>query len=132
MCDSGSSGSKETNANMSVAANKGPDLDGKEPDPPQGGSKDPDGPQGGNDEPDRPQGAQKRGRGPEDCLNWDDSDEEEFVPFTQARVFTPRCEPKRVYAKKSVVKGSAKGNPAKKSRGKAPKKTSAGEIYFCG
>ena len=64
----------------------------------------------------------KRGRGPNDCLNWDSSDEEpEFTPFTQE-------DPVRVEAvspgqtssgKKKVSKKSvAKNQKPSKSKGK--------------
>lgn len=58
-----------------------------------------------------PDVAKKRPRGPSDCLNWSDSEEDEFVPYTQSNpevVYTPPK--KKVFAKKSVVK---------RSRGKA-------------
>jgi len=78
-----------------------------------------------------PDGGRKRPRGPEDCLNWDDSDEEEFVSFTQAREFTPDVS--KVYANKSVCEGKVdrlwkkgnegnKGKKGAKSRVKSSKK----------
>ena len=66
----------------------------------------------GDDEP--PDVAKKRPRGPSDCLNWSDSEEEEFVPFTQSNP-EPVIEPvKKVFAKKSAPKKSATKNPVSK------------------
>jgi len=65
---------------------------------------------------DPPDLVKKRPRGPSDCLD-DDSEEEDFVPFTQ---ISPEvvCSPekKKVFAKKSMVKRSySKGSGGKKS-----------------
>ena len=50
------------------------------------------------DETDQDSARKAQKRGPADCLNWDsDSDEAEFVPFTQI----PEVAPKEVFAKKS-------------------------------
>jgi hypothetical protein len=71
-------------------------------------------------------GGLKRRRGPEDCLNWE-SDEEEFTPFTQERIFTPREVPvSKGRAKKSVVKGIAKKSGFKKARLKSGKANPSG------
>ena len=41
-----------------------------------------------------PGNGQKRGRGPADCLNWEEeSDEEEFTPFTQENPVLEVVEP---------------------------------------
>lgn len=68
-----------------------------------------------------PEVVPKKGRGPSDCLNWDDeSDEEEFVPFTQAREFVSREPTKVVFAKKSVAKKPlVKNGRGKKGAGKS-------------
>jgi hypothetical protein len=58
----------------------------------------------------------KRGRGPEDCLDWSESEEEEFTPFTQTPEPSSNDKPKLVFAKKSVVKSSCKKVAAKKPR----------------
>jgi hypothetical protein len=92
----------------------------------------------------------KRPRGPFDCLDWDDSDEEEFVPFTQSYSeesrFPPRApSPVAVFAKKSSAKGkglakkkgpqslvktSGRKASAKKSSGARNAKKKSGE-FFC-
>ena len=59
---------------------------------------------------DPPEVGRKRAIGPDDCLNYESSDEEEFVPFTQ----TP--DPPKVFAKKSKVKRSSKREACKKPR----------------
>ncbi len=64
---------------------------------------------------DDPNVGEKRPRGPADCLDWDES-EEEFTPFTQERIFTPRVQ-EPVFAKKSSAKRSKKG----KSKGNGSK-----------
>ena len=68
----------------------------------------------------------KRPRGPYDCLNWDDSDEDEvFTPFTQEN---PPISPGKVFAKKSSAnKGSAKKSSVKNSRAKNRKKSTSKE-----
>ena len=75
-----------------------------------------------DDEP--PDVAKKRPRGPSDCLNWSDSEEEEFVPFTQSNP-EPVIEPvKKVFAKKSAPKNS--GTKKQASKGSSRKGKSAG------
>jgi hypothetical protein len=70
----------------------------------------------------------KRPRGPEDCLNWE-SEEEEFTPFTQERIFTPVSDHgRKVFAKKSVVKGIAKNSASKKPRLKSGRKKTSGKL----
>ena len=64
---------------------------------------------------DPPEVGQKRPRGPEDCLYYETSDEEEFFPFTQ----TP--EPPKVVVKKSKVKRSSKRVACKKPRNEGRK-----------
>jgi hypothetical protein len=53
----------------------------------------------------------KRSRGPADCLNWDESDKEEFTPYTQENpqvVFpTPEKKMKKKGAKNLGVKKSS-------------------------
>ena len=63
-----------------------------------------------NDKP--PDVAKKRSRGPNDCLNYeDDSDEEEFTPYTQSNpdvmFMESESKPKLVFAKKSSAKKSS-------------------------
>ena len=69
---------------------------------------------------DVPDVVKKRPRGPSDCLE-DDNEEEEFVPFTQespAVIWSP--EKKKVHVKKSVIKGlGSKGIGGKKSSKKS-------------
>ncbi len=73
-----------------------------DPDNASDGQNKPDAARGrSNDNPSSPGGSGIRGRGPQDCLNWEESDEEEFVPFTQ---IPEPPEPKLVFAKKSVAK----------------------------
>ena len=64
-----------------------------------------------------PDRGKKRPRGPYDCLNWSDSDEDEvFTPFTQEN---PPLSPPKVFAKKSSAKkGFAKNSSAKNSSAK--------------
>ena len=64
-------------------------------------------------------GPKKRGRGPEDCLS--DSEDEDFVPFTQS--FSPP-KPKKAYPKKSFQRGKAPKR-AKCSTGKSSDPKSA-------
>ena len=56
-------------------------------------------------------GTHKRPRGPLDCLNWSE-DEDEFVPFTQLPEpdAEPTPLPKKVFAKKSSAKNSKSKN----------------------
>ena len=73
-----------------------------------------------------PDVAKKRPRGPSDCLDYDDSDEEEFTPFTQSNpepVFV--VSPKKVFAKKSAVARSAKKVSKKESSSKKSSKKGA-------
>ena len=60
---------------------------------------------------DQPQAGQKRPRGPYDCLDWSD-EEEEFTPFTQS------YSPPKVFAKKSAAKSVAKKKRGAKNAGK--------------
>ncbi len=77
-----------------------------------------------------PDVSKKRPRGPEDCLDWDES-EEEFVPFTQSREPKKHApEPKKVYAKKSVVKGSGRKKAGKKSKSSKGKFDLSCSCYF--
>ena len=65
---------------------------------------------------DAPDVVKKRARGPSDCLEYD-SEDEEFVPYTQespAVVWSP--EKKKVFAKKSVIKGSGSKGGKKSSK----------------
>ena len=90
--------------------------------------------QGHEEEP--PDVAKKRSRGPYDCLNWSDSEEDEvFTPFTQEN---PPLSPPKVFAKKSVGKrslvkkssaknSSAKNSSAKNSGASKPKKFTSKE-----
>ena len=72
-----------------------------------------------NDPPDIPK---KRPRGPLDCLNWSDSEEEEFVPYTQSNPSPPAClsspprcpTPTKVLTKKSAAKNRSAKNGASK------------------
>jgi hypothetical protein len=67
--------------------------------------------------------SRKRCRGPQDCLDWDESDDDEvFTPFTQSNPVIIESEPEEVFAKKSAPKkmcgrkkSSAKKSSAKKS-----------------
>ena len=83
--------------------------------------------------------SKKRARGPEDCLNYESEDEEEFTPFTQE--FLPSSEPEetcakkseQVFAKKSSVKYSgigSKGSTTKKARVKSAKKSKGKRYSF--
>ena len=77
-----------------------------------------------------PDVAKKRSRGPHDCLNYDESDEEEFTLFTQSNpevVFEePDPKPKLVFAKKSSAKkSSAKKSSKGKGAGKSSKSKNA-------
>jgi len=73
--------------------------------------------------PEPPDGSKKRARGPSDCLDWSESDEEVFTPFTQA--FTPTSPPpKKVFRKKASVKKSG----GKKAGGKAKSKSSSSSV----
>jgi hypothetical protein len=69
----------------------------------------------------------KRGRGPSDCLDWDDSDEGEFTPFTQERpelFWSPPTESTPVKkVKKSASKRAVKSS--KKSSGGTRKSSAA-------
>ena len=75
----------------------------------------------------------KRSRGPLDCLNWDDSDEEEFTPFTQANPspvsspVAPIVVAKKSSGKGNVAKNKKSGNGVSSSR----KGKSLGELMFC-
>ena len=96
-----------------------------------------------------PGNGQKRGRGPADCLNWEEeSDEEEFTPFTQENPVLEVVEPvpskssggrnkkkkaldkagKHVVAKKSTAKNKLR-NP---SKGKCPGNIFLNELFFNG
>lgn len=77
------------------------------------------------------EGSIKRRRGPEDCLNWE-SDEEEFTPFTQERIFTSveKDQGRKVFAKKSVVKGVARKSASKRPRLKSHEVNAAGKIFY--
>ncbi len=57
----------------------------------------------------------KRSRGPEDCLNWSDDDDVEFVPYTQsnAEIINSPAK-KKVFARKSAP-SSGKILPCKSS-----------------
>ena len=69
----------------------------------------------------------KRARGPYDCLNWSDS-EDEFVPFTQSS-----SPPKKVFAKKSTAKFIGKkknGAKNKKGSSSSAKGKSRGKLNF--
>ncbi len=89
---------------------------------------------------DEPDLATKRPRGPSDCLDWEDS-EEEFTPFTQERpvdlfkevVIAKKSAPKRSFAKGvSSTKPRRKDNRSKiKSSGKKKSKLS-GDYFFFG
>ena len=77
---------------------------------------DPGDPKVCDDPPDLPK---KRSRGPMDCLNWDDSDEEEFVPFTQSNPEVVWETPPRLPVEKAASTVSrAKNSAAKNGRGK--------------
>ena len=84
---------------------------------------------------DPPDVSKKRPRGPEDCLDYDESDEEEFTPYTQENpevVFVP---PKKkiVFAKKSAPKRSGGKKPrAKKAVVKSTKTSASSEGKFSG
>ena len=71
------------------------------------------------DEP--PDVAKKRPRGPSDCLDWSESEEEDFVPYTQSNPEVVHTPPKKkVFAKKSVVKSSlGKAGSGKKGGAKS-------------
>jgi hypothetical protein len=92
----------------------------------------------GKHEEDVPESVKKRARGPSDCLEWDDdSDDEEFVPYTQVSPeVTVSPEKKKVFARKSSAKtGRSKGGRGKKSRkgNDKPKKDScesSGRVIF--
>ena len=78
----------------------------------------------------------KRPRGPLDCLNWSDSDDEEFTPYTQANP-SPVSSPVApiVFAKKSSGKVSKKVNVAKNKKfgnglSASRKGKSLGELMF--
>ena len=63
----------------------------------------------------------KRPRGPFDCLNWsEDEDEEDLGPYTQLPepVEEPPPSPKKVFAKKSVAKNGETKNGAKNASSK--------------
>ena len=87
----------------------------------------------GEDPPDQ---GSKRPRGPADCLDWSDSDDEcEFTPFTQENPV--RIEPDVTSAKSSSAKSSsAKTSSAKTSSAKTSSakktsaKTSVGQLSF--
>jgi hypothetical protein len=67
-------------------------------------------------------GGMNRKRGPADCLNWDESDEDEvFTPFTQTpEAVTVEIPKKKVFARKSTAKSSTtKKVSAKKSCAKS-------------
>ena len=54
-----------------------------------------------------PDVAKKRPRGPSDCLDYSESEEDDFVPFTQSNPEVVHTPPKKkVFAKKSVAKRS--------------------------
>ncbi len=47
-------------------------------------------------------------RGPSDCLNWDEDDEdEEFTPYTQENPVIVHNIPQKSFARKAVVKSSS-------------------------
>jgi hypothetical protein len=69
----------------------------------------------GESEGDGPANPVKRPRGPSDCLDWDESEEEEFTPFTQERPKVVFEEPKKVFARKSKPKGKGKGKKTGKN-----------------
>ena len=77
--------------------------------------------------------ARIRTNGPLDCLNWDDSDEEEFTPFTQANPspvsspVAPIVVAKKSSGKGNVAKNKKSGNGVSSSR----KGKSLGELMFC-
>ena len=81
---------------------------------------------------DPPDVSKKRTRGPNDCLDWEDSDEEyEFTPFTQIPEDVPAASPKaKVFARKSSAKISTGNKPANKSCAKklSAKKSSAKNV----
>ena len=66
----------------------------------------------------------KRPRGPYDCLDWSDSDDEPFTPFTQSnpsppKIFAKKSKAKNVGSKKSSKgKGVSKKSVAKNSSNK--------------
>ena len=68
----------------------------------------------------------KRPRGPYDCLDWSDSDDEPFTPFTQSnpppsppKVFAVKSKAKKVVSKKSSKeKGFSKKSSKDKGVGK--------------
>ena len=123
---------------MSDHSESGPNQD---PSPrPQGQIEDKEQPQGSsgeqakrpreqNDVEDQHVGAEKRPRGPYDCLDWSD-EEEEFVPFTQS------SSPPKVFANKTRVKEVSKKKRGAKNAGKVkgssaiPKGKSLGKHIF--
>jgi len=83
-----------------------------------------------------PDTAKKRSRGPSDCLNYSDS-EDEFVPFTQENPEVVTSSTKKVFAKKSAPKRSKSKNPRKSSSVSKGSKISTedkgkctGEIFY--
>ena len=84
---------------------------------------------------DPPDVSKKRSRGPDDCLNYEESDEEEFTPYTQANpeVVYESPKKKKVFAKKSVPKRSGGKKPrAKKAVVKSTKSSAASKGKFSG
>lgn len=77
-----------------------------------------------DDDPDIPN---KRSRGPNDCLDWDMSDEEEFTPFTQGcpDIRWPSQEEKTTSKKSSSKNSSEKGKGKGKGKGKRSGKSSS-------
>ncbi len=70
--------------------------------------------------------AKKRPRGPYDCLDWDESDSDEFTPFTQSYSEESRFPPPAtVFAKKSDPSPGCKGKASAKTVAKSSAKASA-------
>ena len=78
------------------------------------------------EEEDPPDTTKKRPRGPSDCLDWSDS-EEEFVPFTQENPEVVTSSAKKVFAKKSAPKRSKNSEAQKSSSGSRRSKYSSKE-----
>ena len=97
---------------MSDHSEAGPQGELEDKELPQGSSGDrAKRPREQNEDEEQPVGADKRPRGPYDCLDWSD-EEEEFVPYTQS------SSPPKVFAKKTIVKNVSKKKRGAKNAGK--------------